>query len=85
MPCLLLHSQYILSYHLVKVKAEMLRIPHRLQNRPTDGGKVVSPIITILDIFHRPREKEEREREREKKVGGVVRDTTILEGGVIET
>jgi hypothetical protein len=27
----------------------------------------------------------ERERERVKKVGGVVRDTTVLEGGVIET
>jgi hypothetical protein len=30
-------------------------------------------------------EAEIREREREKKVGGVVRDTTVLEGGVIET
>jgi hypothetical protein len=27
----------------------------------------------------------DREREREKKVGGVVRETTVLEGGVIET
>jgi hypothetical protein len=26
-----------------------------------------------------------REREREKKVGVVVRDTTVLEGGVTET
>jgi hypothetical protein len=25
-----------------------------LDNRLTDGGKVVSPTITILDIFHRP-------------------------------
>jgi hypothetical protein len=25
------------------------------------------------------------DRDREKKVGGVVRDTTVLEGGVIET
>jgi hypothetical protein len=27
----------------------------------------------------------EREREREKKVWGIVRDTTVLERGVIET
>jgi hypothetical protein len=33
---------------------EMLRIPRCLDNRLTDGGKVVSPTITILDIFHRP-------------------------------
>jgi hypothetical protein len=33
---------------------EKLSIPHCLDNRPTDGGKVVSITVTILDIFHRP-------------------------------
>jgi hypothetical protein len=33
--------------------SEMLRIPHCLDHRLVDGGKVVSPTITILDIFHR--------------------------------
>jgi hypothetical protein len=33
---------------------KILRIPHCLDNRLIDVGKVVSPTITILDIFHRP-------------------------------
>jgi hypothetical protein len=32
----------------------MLRIPHCLDNWLIDGGKVVSRIITILGISHRP-------------------------------
>jgi hypothetical protein len=32
----------------------MLRITHWLDNRLIDGGKVVIPTITILDISHRP-------------------------------
>jgi hypothetical protein len=37
-------------------------------------------IITLSQMF-----KREREREREESWGGVVRETTVLEGGVIET
>jgi hypothetical protein len=33
---------------------ESSRLSHCLDNRLTDGGKVVSPTVTILDIFHRP-------------------------------
>jgi hypothetical protein len=39
--------------------------------------------VTFLSIF--TRREREREREREKKVGGAVRDATVLEGGVTET
>jgi hypothetical protein len=60
----------------------MLRIPHCLDSRLTDGGKVVSP--PILDIFQPPVFyfiffETHRERERESW-GGLVRDTTVLEG-----
>jgi hypothetical protein len=49
----------------------MLRIPHCLDNRLIDGGKVVSHTVTILDIFHRP--VSYREIERRKLWGGSVR------------
>jgi hypothetical protein len=39
----------------------------------------------VLPLGKSPLYSLEREREREKKVGGVVRDTTVLEGGVTET
>jgi hypothetical protein len=61
----------------------MLRIPHCLENRVRDGGEVVSPTTTILDIFHPP-DFYERERERRTLGGGSERHY-LLEGDVTET
>jgi hypothetical protein len=67
-------------------KRTNIQIPHCLDNRLIDGGKVVSPTTTILDIFLTGNSLKEEEREREEEIlEGVVRDTTVLEVGVIET
>jgi hypothetical protein len=42
------------SYSVFIKEVKMLRIPHCLDNRLIDGGKVVSPTVTILDISHHP-------------------------------
>jgi hypothetical protein len=49
-----LKKEMFLGSKVRLVRGLMLKIPHCLDNRLIDGGKVVSPTITILDIFHRP-------------------------------